>query len=129
MLLTYLDLVLYFVPILSFVFTHNEYYKVGNVASFRIPDPAGRAGGACTSTLLNVVYKDHTDTRSDMSYKDVIDSMRGLLEEKKYAQIPQVRSKYECIILGLLPEISTFNYIQYVILTIYICNSFLSLVC
>ena len=66
---------------------------VSNVAEFRLPDPAGRAGGACTSTLLNVVYKDQQDTRSDMSYKQVIDAMRVILEEKQYTQIPQVREK------------------------------------
>jgi hypothetical protein len=27
---------------------------VSNVASFQLPDPAGRAGGALTSALLNV---------------------------------------------------------------------------
>lgn len=66
--------------------------SVGNVASFRIPDSAGRAGGACTSTLLSIVYKDHEDTASDLTYKQVIDGMRGNLEEKNFKQIPQVSS-------------------------------------
>lgn len=69
------------------------YPTVSNVAEFRLPDPAGRAGGACTSTLLNIVYKDQQDTRSDMTYKQVIDAMRVVLEEKEYTQIPQVRKK------------------------------------
>ena len=30
---------------------------VSNTATFQLPDSAGRAGGACTATLLNVLYE------------------------------------------------------------------------
>jgi metacaspase-1 len=68
----------------------DVWYLVGNVANFRLPDPAGRAGGACTSTLLSIVYRDHEDTSGEMTYKEVIDGMRGALDESNYTQIPQV---------------------------------------
>ena len=39
---------------------------VSNVSEFSLPDPAGRAGGACTSTLLNILYKDCKQTPSPL---------------------------------------------------------------
>lgn len=67
-----------------------SFILVSNVASFRLPDPAGRAGGACTSTLLNVLYKDHHDTSKDLSFVEVLDKMREILKAKGFSQIPQV---------------------------------------
>jgi hypothetical protein len=63
---------------------------VSNVASFTLPDPAGRSGGACTSALLNVLYKDHHKTEEDLSFTQVLDEMRQILKQKNYEQIPQV---------------------------------------
>ena len=57
---------------------HQTSADVSSVADFELPDPAGRAGGACTSTLLNVLYKDHADSSED-------------LEARNFTQIPQVR--------------------------------------
>lgn len=65
---------------------------VSNVGSFKLPDPAGRAGGACTSALLNVVYADHKKPDDDLSFQDVLTSMRGMLSNKSYEQIPQLSS-------------------------------------
>lgn len=65
---------------------------VSNVASFQLPDPAGRAGGACTSAFLNITYADHKAPDEDMSFKDILLLMRGLLAEKNYDQIPQLSS-------------------------------------
>jgi len=65
---------------------------VSNVESFKLPDPNGRAGGACTSALLNVVYADHRKPDDDLSFQDVLTSMRGMLSEKDYDQIPQLSS-------------------------------------
>jgi len=65
---------------------------VSNVESFKLPDPNGRAGGACTSALLNVVYADHKRPDDDLSFQDVLTSMRGMLSEKDYEQIPQLSS-------------------------------------
>lgn len=63
---------------------------VSNVQSFQLPDPAGEAGGACTSALLNIVYKDHHDTSSDLSFTEVLTQMRKMLSKKRYTQVPQV---------------------------------------
>ena len=65
---------------------------VSNVASFQLPDPAGRAGGALTSSLLNVTYADHHDTGKDLSFKEVLLQVRGKLKGKGFEQIPQLSS-------------------------------------
>ena len=65
---------------------------VSNVATFQLPDPAGRAGGACTSTLLNILYADHHKTEEDLSFVQVLRKMRENLEEKGFSQIPQLTS-------------------------------------
>mmetsp|Transcript_2465 Transcript_2465/g.3628 ORF Transcript_2465/g.3628 Transcript_2465/m.3628 type:complete len:335 (+) Transcript_2465:81-1085(+) len=63
---------------------------VSNVGSFRLPDPAGRAGGACTSTLLSILYKDETIPEDDMSFTEVLSKMRDELSGKGFTQIPQL---------------------------------------
>jgi len=63
---------------------------VSNVASFRLPDPAGKAGGACTSTLLSVLYEDHQTPEEVLSFVEVLTQMRQILERKEYTQIPQL---------------------------------------
>ena len=65
---------------------------VSNVASFSLPNPAGRAGGACTSAMLKVLYKDHHDTSADLSFQEVLLAMRKNLSEGRYTQIPQLSS-------------------------------------
>lgn len=65
---------------------------VSNVSSFRLPDPAGRAGGACTSTLLSVLYKDEKVPEDDLSFTQVLEHMRAHLKKKGYSQIPQLTS-------------------------------------
>ena len=65
---------------------------VSNVASFRLPDPAGRAGGALTSALLNTTYADHKDTGKDLTFKETLFAVRDSLKAKGYEQIPQLSS-------------------------------------
>lgn len=65
---------------------------VSNVKSFQLPDPAGRAGGACTSALLKVLYADKKRPVEDLSYRDVLLKTRQVLERKKYEQVPQLSS-------------------------------------
>lgn len=65
---------------------------VSNVASFGLPDPAGRAGGALTSALLNVTYADHTNTGKDLSYQQTLMQVREQLKAKNFEQIPQLSS-------------------------------------
>jgi len=63
---------------------------VSNVHSFQLPDPAGRAGGACTSTLLRILYKDETIPEDTLSFTQVLEKMREDLAEQGYTQIPQL---------------------------------------
>eukprot|EP00538_Stauroneis_constricta_P013629 CAMPEP_0119552190 /NCGR_PEP_ID=MMETSP1352-20130426/5255_1 /TAXON_ID=265584 /ORGANISM="Stauroneis constricta, Strain CCMP1120" /LENGTH=317 /DNA_ID=CAMNT_0007598383 /DNA_START=66 /DNA_END=1019 /DNA_ORIENTATION=+ len=65
---------------------------VSNVNSFRLPDPHGRAGGACTSTLLKILYKDEHIPDDDYSFTEVLRLMRGILSDKGFTQIPQLTS-------------------------------------
>lgn len=63
---------------------------VSDVASFQLPDPAGRAGGACTSAMLKILYADHHKTGEDLSYQQVLLQMREILKAANYTQIPQL---------------------------------------
>lgn len=65
---------------------------VSNVASFSLPDPAGRAGGALTSALLNTTYADHKNTGKDLTYQETLLQVRGQLKKKGFEQIPQLSS-------------------------------------
>lgn len=65
---------------------------VSNVASFQLPDPAGLAGGACTSTLLKILYADERVPEKDLSFSEVLEKMREHLGEEGYSQIPQLSS-------------------------------------
>lgn len=49
---------------------------VSNVGSFQLPDPAGRAGGACTSTLLRILYKEEHVPEDTLSFTEVLEKMR-----------------------------------------------------
>lgn len=65
---------------------------VSNVSSFQLPDPAGEAGGACTSTLLNILYADEQVPEDDLSFVEVLEEMRIKLKSGGYSQIPQLSS-------------------------------------
>lgn len=71
---------------------HQTSADVSNVGSFSLPDPAGRAGGACTSTLLQILYADEKVTEDDLSFTEVLQAMRKDLSKKGYTQIPQLTS-------------------------------------
>ena len=62
------------------------------LACFQLPDPAGRAGGACTSTLLSVLYKNENIPESTLSFTEVLEKTRENLCEGGYSQIPQLTS-------------------------------------
>lgn len=65
---------------------------VSNVSGFKLPDPAGRAGGALTSALLNVCYANHQVPDDELSYKDVLMKIRSILSSENFTQIPQLSS-------------------------------------
>ena len=71
---------------------HKTSADVSNVNSFQLPDPAGRAGGACTATLLKVLYENEEKPLQEFTYVDVLTSVRQHLKSKGLAQIPQLTS-------------------------------------
>jgi len=64
--------------------TSGDIQDVGN---FKLPDPAGRAGGACTSGLLQVLYADHHDTAADLTFEQVLMKLRDNLDEMGLSQV------------------------------------------
>ena len=71
---------------------HQTSADVSNVSSFQLHDPAGKAGGALTSTLLKVLYADERVPDDDLSFTEVLTSVRGYLSGGGYTQIPQLSS-------------------------------------
>jgi metacaspase-1 len=65
---------------------------VSNTATFQLPDPAGRAGGACTATLLNVLYENEKTACDNCTFTQVMEKMRVILRQKGFSQIPQLSS-------------------------------------
>jgi len=65
---------------------------VYNVSEFELPDPAGLAGGALTSSLLRVLYKNEKKSDDDLSFKELLKKTRGILRRKRFNQIPQLSS-------------------------------------
>lgn len=68
---------------------------VSNVSTFRLPDPAGKAGGACTSALLKVLYEEHCAPTNDLTFVEVLTDMRDILDSKGFSQIPQLSSSMD----------------------------------
>jgi len=65
---------------------------VSNVSSFKLPDPAGRAGGALTTALLSVCYAENKVPEAELTFKEVLMAVREVLKEKDFTQIPQLSS-------------------------------------
>jgi hypothetical protein len=61
--------------------TSADAYNVGN---FQLPNPAGKAGGACTSALLQVLYKDGRQAAGEKSWVSVLREMRSVLRGMGY---------------------------------------------
>lgn len=59
---------------------------VKSMAAFELPNPCGRAGGACTAALLRVLYEDN------ISWVEVLRKMRDVLKKRGFSQIPQLTS-------------------------------------
>jgi metacaspase-1 len=63
----------------------EETYNTGN---FELPNPAGKAGGACTSAFLQQQYEGG----KGKSWVDTLQQMRGVLKGMGYDQIPTLSS-------------------------------------
>lgn len=64
---------------------------VFNVGKFELPNPAGKAGGACTSAILQVLYR-HQHAAAPMSWVECLRKMRAELRQMGYDQIPELTS-------------------------------------
>mmetsp|Transcript_9765 Transcript_9765/g.26606 ORF Transcript_9765/g.26606 Transcript_9765/m.26606 type:complete len:309 (-) Transcript_9765:913-1839(-) len=62
---------------------------VSNVNTFELPDPAGKAGGACTSTLLSVL---NNLNGQPVTWIELLRRMRQVLKQKGFDQVPQLAS-------------------------------------
>jgi hypothetical protein len=71
---------------------HQTSADVSNVTAFELPDPSGRAGGACTATLLNVLYEDEQRANDAYTFTQVLEKMRIILQRKGFTQVPQLSS-------------------------------------
>ena len=84
------------IPALFYMFAGSEDRQqsadVSNVGTFTLPDPAGKAGGACTSALLQVLYRDEDDEEIDLSWTETLDAMREKIQEIGLPQVPQLSS-------------------------------------
>jgi len=56
---------------------------------FELPNPNGKAGGACTSAFLQVLYEKGHEM-GKMSWVDVLKDMRNILKEQGFVQHPQL---------------------------------------
>ena len=75
---------------------HQTSADVSNTATFQLPDPHGKAGGACTSALLQVLYADHEDTAEDLTYEDVVLKIRDNIQENDLTQVCTVENVCLC---------------------------------
>jgi len=73
---------------------HQTSADVSNVASFQLPESNGKAGagGACTATLLQVLYEEEETPHDDYTFTQVLEKMRQRLRSKGFTQIPQLSS-------------------------------------
>jgi metacaspase-1 len=60
-----------------------------SVGTFKLPDPAGQGGGVCTSAMLQVL---ESHNGADMSWATLLRTMRTVLVQKGYDQMPQLTS-------------------------------------
>lgn len=66
---------------------------VSNVGNFKLPNPQGKSGGACTAALLTTLYECHRNgTLETISWVEVLRSMRVNLLNKGFDQVPQLTS-------------------------------------
>ena len=67
---------------------------VGSGMGSQLPNPAGKSGGACTSALLEILYRHHHDQRNGkvMTFQQVLLELREFLSNRGFDQIPQLTS-------------------------------------
>jgi len=74
--------------------TSADLHNVRHVAN-QLPDPAGRAGGACTSALLDILYQEGPELGKEqkmLTFQDLLLKLRESLAASGLSQIPQLTS-------------------------------------
>lgn len=69
----------------------QEAQEALNTSQFELPNPNGKEGGACTSSLLQVFY-DNAHKLSNITWVQVLQQMRAELKSTGYVQEPQLTS-------------------------------------
>ena len=64
--------------------------EISNVKTFQLPDPAGKAGGACTSALLQTLYRDEAEEDLRYTWAETLELMRDKIEDIGLHQQPQL---------------------------------------
>jgi hypothetical protein len=67
---------------------HQESEETYNTGKFDLPNPAGKAGGACTSAFLQAMYENG----DGHSWVETLQQMRTALKGFGYDQIPHLTS-------------------------------------
>ena len=67
---------------------HQQSEETYNAGKFDLPNPAGKAGGACTSAFLQAMYENGDGS----SWVETLQQMRGVLKGMGYDQIPTLSS-------------------------------------
>lgn len=69
--------------------TSADVSNVKSVASSGLPSPAGRAGGACTTALLDIMYARQGQ---NLTFQQLLLELRDSLSKSGFDQIPQLTS-------------------------------------
>mgnify|MGYP003476682216 CR=1 FL=1 len=67
---------------------HQQSEEAYNTGSFELPNPAGKAGGACTSAFLQQQYENG----NEQSWVETLKQMRCVLKGMGYFQTPTLSS-------------------------------------
>jgi len=65
---------------------------ISNIDAFDLPDPAGKSGGACTSALLQALYRDEGEEDVANTWLQTLEIMREKIEDMGLTQLPQLSS-------------------------------------
>lgn len=67
---------------------HQQSEETYNTGNFELPNPAGKSGGACTSSFLQQQYEGG----KGKSWVETLQQMRSVLKEMGFAQTPTLSS-------------------------------------
>ena len=68
----------------------EQAYEMNHEDSLELPDPLGKSGGACTSALLQTLWRDEEDEDVRYSWADTLEVMREKIQDLGLDQTPQL---------------------------------------